>query len=385
MEFKAIYAFSGDPITFGHIDIIKRGLKSFGSLLIAIGDNPNKKYLFSKFERIELIKNSLRGLEGIEVVPFEGMLTDFAYEKKIGIILRGIRNATDFDYESLLFQLGQTQKQGLDFHFLLARPEMSHISSGSTKALQLEQGDISKYVPLQVKVALEQKVSSQIFLGVTGEIAAGKSFLSSKIESSLRALGIPCHHIDLDHLAYEIFENSSEPIYEQIRQRLVEAFGRKILSTNGFVDRKEVGKLIFESKESLRIVNQIMLEPMALKLKRAIYGKKGLIILNSALLIEAKWNHYCNNRMVLVTSPLDVRLKRLRERGWQEAQIQQRVNAQFDSNVKKSQLEEFISTDGFGKIWEFSNSENNFESLFENLKQQLFADLKLEDLNGQIS
>lgn len=70
MDFNAIYAFSGDPITFGQIDTIKRGLKSFGSLLVAIGDNPNRKYMFSKSQRVEMTKLCLSGLKNLEVVPF---------------------------------------------------------------------------------------------------------------------------------------------------------------------------------------------------------------------------------------------------------------------------------------------------------------------------
>lgn len=383
MDPKAIYAFSGDPITNGHIDIIKRALESFGSLLVAIGDNPEKKYLFTRDQRVQMTSEALKSLPNVKVVPFEGMLTDFAYEHKIEIIVRGIRNATDFDYEKLLFQLGKTQKQGMDFHFLLANPDLVHISSGATKALQLEQGDISDYVPYHVKAALEKKISGQMFLGVTGEIAAGKTYFSNALEKLMNSKGIPCHHIDLDLLAYEIFEQADEPIYKDIRNRLVEKIGDGILSKNGFVDRKELGKLIFESPASLQTVNQIMLEPMALKLKRAIYKKHGLIILNSALLAEAQWTHYCNNKIILIKTPLETRLQRLSERGWTEPQIKQRVSAQFKTETKIKSINAEISKRDFGKLWQFENCQENFPELLEGVARELIDDLEMEPVNHE--
>ena len=100
---KAIYGFSGDPITYGHIDIIKRALKVFGELIIGIGVNPAKKYFFNLEERRVIAERSLQGLSGVTVIAFKGLLVDYAYENNIGTIIRGVRNSEDLNYE-LMFR-----------------------------------------------------------------------------------------------------------------------------------------------------------------------------------------------------------------------------------------------------------------------------------------
>jgi pantetheine-phosphate adenylyltransferase len=381
-NYKALYAFSGDPITFGHVDIIKRGSIAFGNLIVAIGDNPAKKYLFSKTERIDMATEVLKDCVNIKVVSFEGLLTDFACEQKITTIIRGIRSAADFDYESLLFQLGKTQKNGVDFHFLLASAELNHVSSGAVKALQLEQGDITGYVPLHVKVALERKISGQIFLGITGEIAVGKSFVADLIKQQISERGISCHHIDLDQLAHEILEEDNEPMYQHARQKLVDIFGCNILSPTGYIDRKKLGKIIFGSPGYLNQVNEILKEPMELKFKRSVYKKRGLILVNSALIPDARWLPYCNNRVILVNASDDIRHHRLQKRGWNEEEVQQRINAQYNHDVKRSLILDSIAKAKFGKLWEFSNSAVQIDQSFNELLNQIISELTLEEQNN---
>ena len=118
---SAIYAFSGDPITFGHIDIIKRAATVFDRVVVAIGCNPAKKYLFSQEERTEMARRSLLNLKNVEVKTFQGMLVDFAYENNIDVIVKGIRSTTDFEYEMSLHNLGESQKLGIDTFILFTQ------------------------------------------------------------------------------------------------------------------------------------------------------------------------------------------------------------------------------------------------------------------------
>ena len=219
---KAIYAFSGDPITFGHIDIIERASRNFDEVYIGIGSNPSKEYMFSVEERTTMAKRSLEGMENVKVHLVQGLLVDFAYEHNIRVIVKGVRNTEDFNYENMLHQVGESQKLGIDTFILIARPELAHISSSAVKAILKEQGYIHEYVPLYVKQCLEIKMSKQYIIGVTGEIGVGKSYISKAISSFSESLNIPIHNVELDHLGHQILEQLTEPKYEEIRNRLVE-------------------------------------------------------------------------------------------------------------------------------------------------------------------
>ena len=175
MTKKAMYAFSGDPITYGHIDIIARASSAFDHVVAGIGANPDKKYMFNLEERTEMAKRSLTRFKNVEVASFQGLLVDYAYEQGIEVIVKGVRNAADFDYENVLHEVGVSQKLGIDTHILFARPELAHVSSSAVKSIQKEQGLIHEYVPLYVKQCLEARMSEQYIVGVTGEIGAGKS------------------------------------------------------------------------------------------------------------------------------------------------------------------------------------------------------------------
>ena len=96
---KAVYALSADPITFGHINIVERSAKIFDEVFVAIGDNPAKKYLFTKEERTKMAQISLAHLPNVQVTSFDGLLIDFAHENDISVMVRGIRNTNDMEYE----------------------------------------------------------------------------------------------------------------------------------------------------------------------------------------------------------------------------------------------------------------------------------------------
>ena len=200
---RAIYAFSGDPITLGHIDIIKRAVNVFDELIVGIGFNPNKKYLFSLEERKTIAKKALADIKNVEVISFRGLLVDYAYENNIPTIIRGIRNSEDFNFELMLFQIGKSQKMKIDTFFIPARQELAHISSSAAKELQVEQGLIHEYVPLYTKQKIEEKLSHQYILGITGEIGVGKLYVCEKLEELGKEAGINVHTIDIDRIGHD--------------------------------------------------------------------------------------------------------------------------------------------------------------------------------------
>ncbi len=148
----AVIPGSYDPITFGHIDIIRRALPLFDEVIVAIGINSQKKNLFSLDERIRWIQEIFKDEPKVKVDHFEGLTLHFCQKVGANYLVRGIRNATDFDYERTISQIHNTIATDLETLFFIAKPELSHISSTIVRELILGGGDISAFVPDLVSV-----------------------------------------------------------------------------------------------------------------------------------------------------------------------------------------------------------------------------------------
>lgn len=371
---KAIYAFSGDPITYGHIHIIERASKIFNELIVGIGVNPAKKYLFTLEERLQLAKDALSAFENIKVVPFRGLLVDYAFENDIPIIIRGLRNSEDFNMEFMLHQIGESQKMNIETIFFPSSQNMSHISSGAVKALQLEQGFVFEYVPLNVKQNLEERLSGQYIIGVTGEIASGKSYLSNMLSEFGKKSNIPVSIIDIDKIGHQILESLAEPLYKELREEIAKQFGNDIKNEDGYINRKRLGQIIFNDPVKLKQFNEIIYKPLLLKLRRELYGKKGIILLDSALIAESKMTYLCNNNVILIDLEKNLQLNRLKERGYTEEQITQRINSQYTHEVKLNYIQSTIDKSGYGKLYQLTNSTDGNEVEIANIFKQILND-----------
>ncbi len=375
---KAIYGFSGDPITYGHIDIIKRSLSIFGELIVGIGVNPTKKYFFTLEERREIAEKSLKYLPNVEVISFKGLLVDYAYENNIKTVIRGIRNSEDLNYELMLHQIGESQKQNIDTIYFPARQELMHISSGAVKALQLEQGLIHEYVPLFAKQKLEERISKQHILSITGEIGVGKSYVSNKLKEVGVSKGVDVHIIDIDKIGHKILGELEESLYQKFRNEVAVKFGKGVLNSNKFIDRKALGQIIFNSPEKLEEFNSLLYKPLLLKLRRELYGKKGLILLDTALISESKMNYLSNNNVILVTSDKNVQKQRLIDRGYTNIQIENRMDSQFTNGLKENMIKKCIEKDYHGNLWKVDNSEMGNDTLIEQLFEDILVSMKIK-------
>lgn len=143
----AIYPGSFDPITKGHLDVLKTGSEIFDKVIIAVSNNTVKKSFLSVEERLNLIKASIEGFDNVEADTFEGLTVEYA--KKIGanVILRGLRAVSDFEYEMQLSQTNSALSDDIKTIFLITKPEYNFISSSTVKEIALMRGDISKFVP----------------------------------------------------------------------------------------------------------------------------------------------------------------------------------------------------------------------------------------------
>ena len=157
---KALYPGTFDPVTFGHIDIIKRARRIFDTLVVAVASNREKIPLFTIEERIELIKDSLDDLDGIEFASFDGLTAEFAKSIGATAIVRGLRAVSDFEFE---FQMALTNRKlepDVETIFLTPDEKHSYISSSLVKDISKRGGDVACFVPGIVKKQLTRKYSS---------------------------------------------------------------------------------------------------------------------------------------------------------------------------------------------------------------------------------
>ena len=146
---KAVFPGSFDPITLGHYDIINRALPLFDEIVIAIGVNTDKKYMFSLEERINFIKNSFADESKITVTSYQGLTIDYCLEIKADFILRGLRNPADFEFEKAI-AIANRKLSGIETVFLLTSAETSYISSSIVRDIIKNNGDVSILVPKSV-------------------------------------------------------------------------------------------------------------------------------------------------------------------------------------------------------------------------------------------
>lgn len=156
---KVIYPGSFDPLTNGHVDIIKRLSNMFDEVIVAILINENKKSLFTVGEREDIIREAIEeeGLENIRIDSFNGLLVNFARENDVKIIARGLRAVTDYEYEKNIARVNSTLYQGLETIFLLSNPTYSFVSSSGVREIAAFKGDVSAFVSPSVEKKIKEK------------------------------------------------------------------------------------------------------------------------------------------------------------------------------------------------------------------------------------
>lgn len=148
----AVFPGSFDPITVGHVEIVKRALPLFDKVYVAIGVNTQKKYLFSLEERIEWLNTVFANEPKVEVDHFENLTAHYCLRIGAKYLIRGLRNASDFDYEKTISQLNNIVGNGIDTIFLISEPGYSHISSTIVREIIIGGGDATPFLPKEVKI-----------------------------------------------------------------------------------------------------------------------------------------------------------------------------------------------------------------------------------------
>ncbi len=157
----AIVPGSFDPITYGHIDIIKRSAQLFDEVIVAILVNPDKKYLFTLEEREEMINESIKDFKNVKVDSFSGLLVNYAKKVNSTVIVRGLRAVSDFEYEMQLTFMNKALDDNIETFYMMANKQYSFISSSIVKGVSGFGADLSKFVPKHVEERLEKKVKER--------------------------------------------------------------------------------------------------------------------------------------------------------------------------------------------------------------------------------
>ena len=157
---RAVYPGTFDPMTMGHVDLVKRASKLFDSVIIAIASSDSKKPMFSLEERIEIGNKIFADDPKVEVVGFSGLLVNFAKDKDANILIRGLRVVADFEYEFQLANMNRAMSPDIESVFLTPKEEYSYISSSLVKEIATMGGDVTRFVDPVTLEALNQKIKN---------------------------------------------------------------------------------------------------------------------------------------------------------------------------------------------------------------------------------
>ncbi len=289
------------------------------------------------------------------------LITALAKLNGIQYSVKGVRNSVDFDYEQQLHMIGES----LDFNgetcILFANPTLAHVSSSTVKGILLEQGAIEDYVPLNIKQALEQRLLGQTIVGVTGSIASGKSTLCGRLVAMGEQDNVEVHHLDLDKLGHNILADTATPIARTTQAQLIGALGAQI-TIQGTISREKLSAVIFSDIEARQVLNSIMKEPIQVYLRQALRGRKGLILVEGALLAEADTLRSCNNTLIVTSTPEHQQMRRLQARELSETPARQRIQAQWSCHHKTKTINHSIQQNGFGKLWQIDTQSDRAET-----------------------
>ncbi|MBZ2173913.1 pantetheine-phosphate adenylyltransferase [Schnuerera sp. xch1] len=156
---KVIYPGSFDPVTYGHLDIIDRCSKSFDKVIVAVLNNNYKKNMFSVEERLNLLRETLKEYDNVEVDAFSGLLVDYANKRNCSTIIRGLRAISDLEYEMQMSLVNKKLEEDLETLFMVSRGKYSYLSSSIVKEVAMFGGKISCFVPKVVERALKEKMN----------------------------------------------------------------------------------------------------------------------------------------------------------------------------------------------------------------------------------
>jgi len=156
----AVYPGSFDPITYGHLDIIKRAVKIFDQVIVAVAHTSEKEPLFSVSERVELLKRATKGIKGVQVDDFDGLVVDYVKKRKASVVVRGLRMISDFEYEFQMALTNRKLSKDVETIFMMPSEAYSYLSSKLIKEAASLGANLKGFVPGFVEKAIRTKLTS---------------------------------------------------------------------------------------------------------------------------------------------------------------------------------------------------------------------------------
>jgi pantetheine-phosphate adenylyltransferase len=377
-----LFAGSFDPFHWGHAEIVRKALLTYDEVIVGVGVNPSKNYMFTLEERVDMIEKTLhRFLDRVTVVPFSGLTIHFAFEQDIPVIVKGIRNTRDMEYEQGIMDAESTQNLNIKTEFIWTQGDLAKISSSTIKGLLKEQGYIDGLVHPYVKRRLEERMHKQYIIGITGVIGAGKTTVGNKFVEYGKEFNMPIHNIELDYIPHKIYDGTyPEPRYAKIRKEVVERFGNGVENPDGSINRKSLGDIVFNDMDALEELNNILNEGIRVKICKELYGKKGLIMINSALLAESGLLRLANLNIVLVNIDKETQKERLKNRGLNDEQIHRRMRSQYGYDMKWNIIESDIQHCNTGRIFNIDGTKDDLRNEFGEILTEIGV---LEEFGSQ--
>lgn len=160
MRVKAVYPGSFDPVTFGHIDLIRRGAAMFSEVVVGVADNPRKAHLFTMEERVAFLRQATAGMANVSVMGFTSLLVEFARSVDARVIIKGLRAVSDFEYEMQMSLINRRLAAGVETVFMMPSEEYLFVSSSVVKEVASLRGDVSSMAPDFIGSALRERLLS---------------------------------------------------------------------------------------------------------------------------------------------------------------------------------------------------------------------------------
>ncbi|MFA5888310.1 MAG: pantetheine-phosphate adenylyltransferase [Candidatus Nanoarchaeia archaeon] len=358
----AIFPLTGDPMHYGHMEILRGASRVSDKVYLALGINPEKegKHLFTEEERIELARNAVEylGLKNIEVETFSGWLADYAKQKNVNILVRGARNEKDLKYETMAAEYHA--KHGIETILIPTYGNISMISSTKLKD-EVRQGKLMhEYTTPKIKQALEEKLLGVTIIGVTGQMGSGKSTYCRNLADYAKTQNAEITHIDADNIAHFVYSSGA---YPELQKKIAEEFGADVIE-GASINRKALARKALATNESRLKLMQMLAEPFREEVEKIMAKSKGIVLLDAAYLdMMLPWVNY---NAIMVTCNEEERMKRVIARDKMSEDKYRAVSSYLLSPEQFRQKWKEESTKAKnGKFYEAESEKMNYREAFE--------------------
>lgn len=359
---RGLIPLSADPITFGHIDLVRRALEICEEVVVLVADNDLKAgaYLFSSAERSTMARVALEraGLGSVRVIASSGLVVDAYLREGCDAVIRGVRNAEDEAFERGQVACHEYVFPGIGdrFVFLGADDRFRLVSSSLAKAFVRRGVDVSDFVPAFVRRALEERILGQYKVGITGTQASGKTHVSHRLAEQLRRDGFSAHVVSLDDLIRRLYVEDSIGAQE-VRDRIAVLFGNDTLSA----DRTSVCNAVLKTRlfdpacdaAKRQALHEVVAPHVGRLYREELSGKRGLVLVEWAQMAEMGMSHWTNHNVIVVESSDKKECEAARGI---DAEASDRVaRFQWSAETKASAIYARAISDGTGTVLRYRN------------------------------